>query len=190
MSEKHPTSAERHHVSTEHTQRNEVKKHNSHERAKAATHEHKQNLESIKAKIEQEAVSGKERPQSEKEKPTPSQTHYVPDKHLQGLAFDRTIQHVRKRLSPNEKRLSKAIHQPVVERVSEITAKTVARPSGIMTGSACALIGSIILLWASRHYGFSYNYLIALLLLVSGYVLGCTLELIYLALRRLRSENQ
>lgn len=190
MSEKHrPSTHEKQH-SPEHAHVEHVKHHVEKQHTKVELkHEHRANIENIQAKIEQEAISGKEHARSEKEAAAPQpEPNFIPDKFMQKHAFDRTIQHVRKHLSPQEKRFSKVMHQPMVDKVSDVAAKTVARPIGITTGAICMLLGSVLLLWASKRYGFSYNYLIGLLLLVFGYVVGCILELGYLLIRRQRSE--
>lgn len=97
---------------------------------------------------------------------------------LKSTAYERTLGRIQHKLPKSARAFSKAIHAPLVDKVSEISTKTVARPSGLLGGSICAFLGSVIVLYYSKHYGFKYNYLLLFLLFVSGFVLGATLELV------------
>jgi hypothetical protein len=77
-----------------------------------------------------------------------------------------------------ERGLSKLIHQPAVRAVSEVGAKTVSRPSGLLGGGLLAFLGSSTYLFMTKYIGFRYNYLVFLLLFVGGFVLGLVLELL------------
>lgn len=96
---------------------------------------------------------------------------------LKSLALNRTLSRVRRHLSAPNRLLSKVIHQPAVQSISEATAKTVARPTGLLTGSFVALVGSSLALYLARHYGFSYNYLLIFVLFAGGYIIGFIIDL-------------
>jgi hypothetical protein len=98
---------------------------------------------------------------------------------LKYQAYTRTLAQVQSRLKRPEKTLSKVIHQPIVEAVSEASGKTVARPSGLLGGGICALLGSLLLLYLARRHGFTYNYSIFIIFLVGGYVVGLLLETLF-----------
>ena len=85
------------------------------------------------------------------------------------------------------KALSKVIHQPVIERVSEVAGATVARPSGILGGGLFAVLGSAILLYVTKHYGYHYNYLIFGMLFVGGFAAGMIVELVLRTVIRKKS---
>jgi len=105
---------------------------------------------------------------------------------LKSIALNRTLARVRRHLSAPDRLLSKAIHQPAVQAVSEAGAKTVARPSGLLFGGATALIGSSLALYLAKHYGFRYNYFLVLVLFVGGFAVGLALEFGLWLLRRRR----
>jgi hypothetical protein len=42
----------------------------------------------------------------------------------------------------------------------------------MMGGAIFAFIGTSILLWATKHYGYEYNYLLIILLFVGGAIIG------------------
>lgn len=113
-------------------------------------------------------------------------TGYV-SRELKKEALRRTMTRVRKQLSAPARSFSKVIHQPVVDAVSQVGSKTVARPSGLLGGSICAFIGSSSFLWLAKHYGFNYNYLLFFLLFVGGFALGMVIELALFAFRRKRA---
>ena len=74
------------------------------------------------------------------------------------------------------------------DKVSELTAKTVARPAGMLGGGLCAFLGSLLLLYVSRRYGYEYNFFSLVIFLFAGYVLGFILEFGYRGLKRRRHE--
>ena len=149
-----------------------------------ARHE-KQELAPIKEleqQAKEEAVVAKELVSHEKGGHDPA-PQFV-QRELKENTFNRSMTRIRKQLPYGEKVLSKAIHQPVVDTVSQVGAKTVARPSGLLMGSICAFVGSSFFLWAAKHYGFHYNYLLFVIFFAGGFVLGLFLEMLLFVLRR------
>jgi len=99
-------------------------------------------------------------------------------------AQKRTLTRIRKQLSAPDKVLSRIVHQPIVDAVSEVGAKTVARPSGVLSGGIIALIGTSVYLYIAKHYGYTYNFLVFALLFVSGFLLGLVIEFAVSGMRR------
>jgi hypothetical protein len=91
-------------------------------------------------------------------------------------------------LSPPERVFSKVIHNPAVEKASDITAKTIARPSGLLLGSIGAFVASLAVFVISRRTGFTYNFLIFMIMFVIFYLFGIVLEL-FLQLIKRRSSR-
>jgi hypothetical protein len=112
----------------------------------------------------------------------------VATRDLQDMAYQRALVRNRKQMSKPSRALSKVIHQPVVDAISRASENTIARPSGLLVGGAVALIGSSILLYTAKHYGFRYNFLAFALLFVGGFVLGLALELVYRLFKHWRSS--
>lgn len=157
-----------------------------HERHHETLHS-KEQIESIKHKVEKEAKSGEET-KIEKQQPEEKQQHLV-TKELKEESYKRTMQKTRKQLSRPERALSKAVHQPVINAVSKVGEKTIARPTGIITGAILALAGSTYVLWSAKRYGYEYNYWVVLALFVGGYVAGLALELLWYSFRRIRGAK-
>src|SRR5260221_186870 len=101
--------------------------------------QHKQ-LDHAKKAVEQQ-VKTKEDTKVESGRHHTDQPLYV-NHELKTIALQRTLARVRRHLSSPDRLLSKVVHQPAVQAVSEAGAKTVARPSGLLLGSFTALVGS------------------------------------------------
>lgn len=103
---------------------------------------------------------------------------------LKSKAYERTLKSVQQKLPPKVRIFSHVTHNKTVEAISSAGAKTVARPSGLLGGSICAFIGSVVLLYYSKHYGFTYNYALFLILFVGGFLIGASIELVIWALHK------
>lgn len=104
---------------------------------------------------------------------------------LQNETRRRTLVRIQKQLPPQERVLSKAIHNPVIEKISDAAGSTVARPMGILYGGLFSLISSGLLLYITRHYGYEYSYALLIVSFVVGYAIGLIVEaMIKLAFRK------
>jgi hypothetical protein len=144
-------------------------------------------VEKLQAAVEQKAVSGQEVTIGEREQPQGHQ--YGVHKELKTDAYQRSLKRIRSRLSAPERAFSRMVHQPAVEAVSNALARTVARPSGVLGAGIFALVGSSLLLYIARTYGFTYNYFAFFALLAAGYLLGLFIELIGIMLRRKKKSR-
>jgi hypothetical protein len=107
---------------------------------------------------------------------------------LKVIARNRLLKQVRENLPKNQRVFSRIIHQPVVDNISEISGKTIGRPSGLLAGGICALLGSSIFLYIAKHYGYRYNFLLWVIFFVGGFVIGLLLEAVVALFRRLKSQ--
>jgi gas vesicle protein len=108
---------------------------------------------------------------------------------LKSQTLDRTLSRVRRRLSKPERSFSKVVHQKTVETVSDATGKTIARPSGILVGSICAFIGSLIAYLVARRVGGELSSSIGLVFFVGGFVLGIVGESLIFLFRKYRLKK-
>jgi len=169
----------------------QLDEHERPERAPESTHEQSEKLpdiETIGAKAHQEARSRSELADKVKPEVNAKEQLYV-NKELKNEAFQRALNRTRKHLSAPDRGLSKAIHQPVIDAISKAAEKTIVRPTGVLTGSIVALVGSSYVLYTAKHYGFTYNYLIVFVLFVGGYVVGLLLEIVLFFIHRLRGSQ-
>lgn len=177
MSEKlssHEQSGEQHYDSKEHGEK--IK--SIIEKAEKAEHKEKNDLETIRQSIEKETKK-QEQSKSEqaKDKENDAGTIVI-DRTVKRKAYKKELKKVQSQLPAAQRSFSKIIHNKTVENISEVGAKTVARPSGILGGSLVALLGSTGVLLMSRHYGFEYNFFVFIALLIGGYFVGLILEML------------
>lgn len=170
----HETSSERakSHESQEHQKNLQEQL----EKRASEAHDNKEKLPELAHKAKEEALPTEAVRISETKSAEPS-AQYV-GRELKSLAFQRTLTRVRRQLSVPSRAFSKVIHQPVVTAVSKAGEQTVARPSGVLGGSLCAFIGSSVFFWASKHYGFRYNYLLFAVFFIAGFAIGLTIEML------------
>ncbi len=133
-----------------------------------------------------EKAATKEQHQERIESNIPTKKHHpmLVNKQLKDMAYMRALTRTRKKLSAPARAFSKAIHSDILDKPSEAIGKTIARPSGMLGGAFFAMIGTSLLLWVTRHYGYEYNYLAAILLFAVGMVAGLLLEASIRSIRR------
>jgi len=160
-----------------------------HESAETHAEELKENLENIRAEAREKAKSAEEVILAHEESAKEPEAPMLVNKDLKNIKYKRTLQTVRKDLKPTERVLSRVIHNETVDAISEIAGKTVARPSGFLTGAIFAFVGSSIFLWVTKHYGYEYNFLFFAMLFATGFVLGLFVELLVRLATRNRSKS-
>ena len=148
--------------------------------------EQRASAETIRKSIEATAVSGKEMTPSKPEK-TQQPHSFGAHAKLKLDAYKKLLSTTREQLPKPEQYFSSFAHKPVIETVSEVASKTVARPVGIAWGSLLTFIGVSVTLFLSYRYGFTFNYLLFVLFFIGGYTITTVLELSYKLLsKRLR----
>lgn len=183
MSEKIRTTHE--HIEHHETAHNQELLAQKMEQAKEAKNEHAEALEHIRRNIDKQAVTA-EKARAEEE-PRHHQEHVT--RELKAIRYNETLRYIKRHLSKPERRLSTVIHAPVVEKVSEVGAKTIARPSGILGGGLFALIGSIFVLYVARRYGFEVPNSLFMVLFVLGFGVGILSELVASGLFKKRTRR-
>jgi len=184
-----PNSPEQHEIHRDSPEHHE-KHHQKHEAGKAELKEQDELLNEARRELMNEAPT--ENPieelkaREEAEKPSEGQRINF---ELKQITLNRELAQIRHRLTAPDKTLSKVIHQPVVRAVSEATGKTISRPSGLLGGGIVALIGTSSYLYLARHFGFSYNYGVFLVLFVGGFGLGLVIEFLLHATSAKRRAN-
>lgn len=152
--------------------------------AHKAKHEHKDSIDKILNTIEKEAKTSE----------TIQKHHLDGHKHTSGpvgfgaelrkRSIDDNLKKIQRELPGPQKAFSRFVHQPVINAVSEVSAKTIARPSGLLFAGLLSVVTSLGLLIACRYYGYRYNFLIGLVALGVGFGLGLILDLLFSLFRR------
>jgi hypothetical protein len=119
--------------------------------------------------------------QSESAPQVKRSAHYSPFEKSQTKkdSYKKTLKQMQRQLpSKRSQAFSRLIHQPTVETVSEMAAKTVFRPSLILGASLGGLVGGSAIYLAARNYGFEISGSEFLLFAAIGAALGIVFELI------------
>ncbi len=139
-------------------------------------------VEKLKDDVHEQAKSSNET--TIEDRPESTEQEFGSFTALKGETYSRTLKRVQQRLSKPERTMSKVMHNKTVEKVSDGIGKTAARPSGILGGGIVSLLGSFVLLYMSKNYGFKYNFFVFFILLVVGFMIGVLLELAIFAVKK------
>ncbi|MDO4774032.1 MAG: hypothetical protein Q4A37_02810 [Candidatus Saccharibacteria bacterium] len=99
-------------------------------------------------------------------------------------AFDKTMQTVQSQLSAPSRTFSKFIHNPIVEKVSDVAGNTIARPNAILSGSLAALILTLAIYFIARRNGYPLSGTEMLAAFFVGWVIGNIIDYARIALGR------
>jgi hypothetical protein len=87
-------------------------------------------------------------------------------------SFEQTMEEVRHDLPRSTRGFSRFIHNPTIERISEILGNTVARPDAILAGGITAFIVVLGLYFYAKYAGFTLRGSETILAFVAGWLLG------------------
>lgn len=154
-------------------------------------HQHKENIGEIRSAVENAAVTSESAAKATESSSADigSNQHHWWSPEFKITSYKQTLGRVRKHLSPAEKTLSRIVHQPLIEQVSEIGSKTIARPSGILVGSMLSFGLSTVAYVLTKRYGYDLPNSIFGICFVGGFAIGILGEFFYKTLRGL-SQNQ
>jgi len=149
-----------------------------------------EHIEQIRASIEHVAEKAEQNQERQRlHEQQPAHHHYITRK-IKADQYKQTLTAIRLGLSKPQRLLSTVIHQPVIEQLSELGAKTIARPSGILGGASFALFGSIFVLAIAHHIGFQVPNTIFIMLFVLGFFAGLASEIVVTFIHRVRSARR
>lgn len=148
--------------------------HEKHESSHKAHARHEREHTEARRTVEKEAISGKELAPKRQEGHSQKQLHTRAEEKVH--SFNTTMHHVRQHMKKRDRAFSKVIHHPVVEKVSEVTGKTVGRPSGILGATIAAFVGLLSVYGIAKFAGFALSGSEMPLLLVIGFSVGLLLE--------------
>jgi hypothetical protein len=139
---------------------------------KAAEKGPEQNVERLKENAERAAELEEKKPEKqaaplEKKRDTPSQR-----KAKAKASYKKTMQETQAQMKPASRTFSKVIHNPVVEKTSEVIGSTVARPNAILAGSASAFLFTLALYLIARYYGYPLSGFETIAAFILGWVVG------------------
>ena len=115
-----------------------------------------------------------ERGGAEKEKkPAPAQRrHGVVSKKQRNTNYKKTLKTVQAELKPTQRAFSKVIHNPAVEKTSEIVSSTIARPNAILSGAIVAFVVVLAVYLVAKHFGYMLSGFETIAAFAVGWILG------------------
>lgn len=121
---------------------------------------------------------------TKKEAHTPTWTNPA----LRNQSFSNVMRSTRRKLGPVDRSFSKIIHNPTIERVSETSSKTIARPTPIVAGALLSLVGSILVLYYAKRNGFEVQPMLFVVLFGIGYLAGFAIDIVLSGLKKITSK--
>lgn len=122
---------------------------------------------------------------NQKKKPTTHNTRSESDKEH---GFRTIMAHLYRDVNKVDHLMSRVVHHPVVERVSDFIGATVARPSGLIGATLCGIVGLLLIYLTAKNIGFSLSGSEMPLLLIIGFLFGLGVEWCVKSLTLLRSK--
>lgn len=142
-------------------------------------------LERARIEANKEALMSKERGSAEKKsggEPTATAVRKV-TKQQKNAEYKKTMTAIRSEMSAPSRAFSKVIHNPVVEKTSEVVGATIARPNAILAGSITAFLAVSVLYIVAKQYGYVLSGFESIGAFIIGWLVGITFDYIRLLVR-------
>lgn len=127
----------------------------------------------------------------EQEKPAKSEkAKESPEKPVErdlDASFAKTMNHIRKDMSPASRAFSKVIHNPVVDKTSEIIGSTIARPNLILAGAIGILTIGLGIYLVAKSYGYVLSGFEMIGASILGWSVGAIIEFARVGLKNKKS---
>lgn len=142
-------------------------------------------LEHARVEANKEALMSKERGGGEKKsggEPTSSAVRKVTKKQ-KDAEYKKTMTAIRSEMSAPSRAFSKVIHNPVIEKTSEVIGSTVARPNAILAGSITAFLSVSLIYIVAKQYGYVLSGFESIGAFIIGWLIGISFDYIRLLIR-------
>lgn len=124
------------------------------------------------ASIEQETAVAAER------QPSPAERRGPVSKSERDASFRTTMSEVQSQMSGPSRTFSKVIHAKPVEKVSEVTAATIARPNALLSGAVFAFTLTLIVYLVAKNIGYPLSGFESIGAFILGWLLGIAYDFI------------
>jgi hypothetical protein len=101
--------------------------------------------------------------------------------------YQKTLQDIQKDMKVPSRTFSKIIHNPAVEKTSEVVGSTIARPNSILAGSLAALILTGIVYLVANNYGYELSGFEFIGAFIIGWALGLIIDYVRVGITGRRS---
>lgn len=117
-----------------------------------------------------------EKPETAERQPSPAERRGVAPKKVREAAYKATMKEVESQLSPASRTFSKIIHNKAVERASEVTGNTIARPNAILYGALFAFLMTLGVYLLAKNLGYPLSGFETIGAFGLGWVLGLVFD--------------
>lgn len=142
-------------------------------------------IENARAEATKEALMSKERGGAENKsggEPTASSVRKVTKKQ-KAVEYKKTMTAIQSEMSVPARTFSKVIHNPVVEKTSDIVGSTIARPNALLAGSTAAFIMVALVYMVAKQYGYVLSGFETIGAFILGWLVGISFDYIRLLVR-------
>jgi hypothetical protein len=98
--------------------------------------------------------------------------HGVVSKKEKKASYQKHMKTLQAELPPAQRAFSKVIHNPIVEKTSEVVGSTVARPNAILAGALFAFFAVLAVYLVAKHYGYELSGFETIGAFIVGWVFG------------------
>lgn len=147
-----------------------------HETLRAARHEAEQVYE--QAAEQERATAEAERRQRETREQQRAERQRQTSPAAQQERFDKTMAAVQSQLSPSSRAFSKVIHNPAIEKASEVTGSTVARPNALLSGAIAAFVLTLAIYLIARFNGYPLSGAESIAAFALGWLCGLAFDFV------------
>jgi hypothetical protein len=139
-----------------------------------------ENAEKREAKARAEALEqavSVERAGAEKKTKEPSTSpahrrHGVVSKKERDASYKKHLKTLQSELPPTQRAFSKVIHNPIIEKTSEVVGSTVARPNAVLAGAVVAFFAVLAVYLTAKHFGYALSGFETIGAFIIGWILG------------------
>lgn len=140
--------------------------------AEKAHHEQQSEREAVE-KASLLAREADRKREEEKRALTKTERHQgAPSKKQLRESFSTEMKGVQAEMGPPGRMFSKLIHNPAVEKVTNVIGSTLARPNAMLSGSIAAFISITVLYFVAHHYGYQLSGFETIGAFIAGWVGG------------------
>lgn len=146
------------------------------ETLRAARHEAEQVYE--QAAEQERATAEAERRQRETREQQRTERQRQASPAAQQERFDKTMAAIQSQLSPSSRAFSKVIHNPAIEKASEVTGNTVARPNALLSGAIAAFVLTLAIYLIARFNGYPLSGAESIAAFALGWLCGLAFDFV------------
>ena len=100
-------------------------------------------------------------------------------KKQKNVSYKKTMVQVQAQMKPVKRVFSKFIHNPVIEKTSDVVGSTVARPNAVLAGAVSAFVLTLIVYIVAKTIGYSLSGFES----IAAFIVGWTIGIVYDYLR-------